>query len=42
VPTTSGTGSEVTPIAVLDDPEAGTKAPVAGPALYPAHALVDP
>jgi alcohol dehydrogenase len=42
VPTTSGTGSEVTPIAVLDDPDAGTKAPVAGPALYPAHALVDP
>jgi alcohol dehydrogenase len=42
IPTTAGTGSEVTPIAVLDDPDAGSKMPVAGPSLYPARALVDP
>ncbi len=42
MPTTSGTGSEVTPIAVLDDPDTGAKAPLAGAALYPVHALVDP
>ncbi len=29
MPTTAGTGSEVTPIAVLDDPEKGMKAPMA-------------
>ncbi len=42
IPTTSGTGSEVTPIAVLDDPANSRKAPLSGPALYPVHALVDP
>ncbi len=42
VPTTAGTGSEVTSIAVLDDPERGTKAPLAHSNFYPRAALVDP
>jgi len=42
VPTTAGTGSEVTPFAVLDDPEKQRKGPIAGDALYPVHAVVDP
>lgn len=42
IPTTAGTGSEVTPFSVLDDPGKGIKAPIASDALYPALALVDP
>ena len=42
VPTTAGTGSEVTPIVVLDDEEKNIKAPLASPFLYPACAVVDP
>ncbi len=42
VPTTAGTGSEVTPIAVLDDAERGFKAPLAHECLYPEVALIDP
>jgi len=42
VPTTAGTGSEVTPFAVLNDPERNIKGPLAGDALYPVHAVVDP
>lgn len=42
IPTTAGTGSEVTPIAVLDDPEQGVKAPLAHDNFYPKVALVDP
>jgi alcohol dehydrogenase len=42
MPTTAGTGSEVTPVAVLTDPERGVKAPIGGPCLYPRLALVDP
>ena len=42
VPTTAGTGSEVTPIAVLDDEEKNIKAPMASPFLYPVCAVVDP
>jgi alcohol dehydrogenase len=42
VPTTAGTGSEVTPFAVLNDPEKQRKGPIAGDALYPVHAVVDP
>jgi len=42
VPTTAGTGTEVTPISVLDDPAANIKAPLAAPALYPVSAVVDP
>ena len=42
VPTTAGTGSEVTPFAVLDDKQRGVKAPIASDALYPSVAIVDP
>lgn len=42
VPTTAGTGSEVTPIAVLNDEERNIKGPIAGDALYPVRAVVDP
>lgn len=42
MPTTAGTGSEVTPVAVLTDPVRGVKAPIGSPALYPRLAIVDP
>ncbi|MEU1332518.1 bifunctional acetaldehyde-CoA/alcohol dehydrogenase [Streptomyces sp. NPDC005865] len=42
VPTTSGTGSEVTPFAVISDPEAAQKYPLADYALTPNVAIVDP
>ena len=42
IPTTAGTGSEVTPFSVLDDTEKGIKGPIASDSLYPVHALVDP
>lgn len=42
VPTTAGTGSEVTPFSVLVDPTARTKRTVAGTALFPRVALLDP
>jgi len=42
VPTTAGTGSEVTPISVLDDPGKGIKAPVVHDNFYPTVALIDP
>ncbi|MDR0869904.1 MAG: iron-containing alcohol dehydrogenase, partial [Planctomycetaceae bacterium] len=42
VPTTAGTGSEVTPISVLDDEEKHIKAPISSPLFYPATAIVDP
>ncbi len=42
IPTTAGTGSEVTPISVLDDPEKGVKAPIAHDSFFPKAALVDP
>ncbi|MCD6359432.1 MAG: iron-containing alcohol dehydrogenase [Armatimonadetes bacterium] len=42
VPTTAGTGSEVTPNAVLGDPEKNFKAPIVHPNFYPAVAVVDP
>ncbi|MCF6174601.1 MAG: iron-containing alcohol dehydrogenase [Victivallaceae bacterium] len=41
VPTTAGTGSEVTPFAVLDDVEKNFKGPIAAEALYPVIAVVD-
>jgi len=41
VPTTAGTGSEVTPISVLDDEEKNVKAPMASPWFYPVCAVVD-
>ncbi len=42
VPTTSGTGSEVTPVAVLGDPERALKVGIASPFLIPTVALCDP
>jgi alcohol dehydrogenase class IV len=42
VPTTSGTGSEVTPVAVVADRERGSKIGVASPHLIPLIAVCDP
>lgn len=42
VPTTSGTGSEVTCVAVLSDRANGTKAPINSDSFYPAAAVIDP
>ncbi|MFW6156560.1 MAG: iron-containing alcohol dehydrogenase, partial [Armatimonadota bacterium] len=42
IPTTAGTGSEVTPISVLGDPEKSVKAPLVHDNFFPAVALVDP
>ncbi|MEZ4357449.1 MAG: iron-containing alcohol dehydrogenase family protein [Eubacteriales bacterium] len=41
VPTTAGTGSEVTKVAVLSDPSKNMKAPMGSPVLYAKIALVD-
>lgn len=41
-PTTSGTGAEVTPFAVISDPDAGKKYPLADYALTPSVAIIDP
>ena len=42
IPTTSGTGSEVTPFAVITDNRTGVKYPLADYALTPDMAIVDP
>jgi acetaldehyde dehydrogenase / alcohol dehydrogenase len=42
IPTTSGTGSEVTPFAVVTDDGTGVKYPIADYELTPAMAIVDP
>ena len=42
MPTTSGTGSEVTPVAVIADPERELKVGVASPHLIPHAAICDP
>ncbi|WP_329267842.1 bifunctional acetaldehyde-CoA/alcohol dehydrogenase [Streptomyces sp. NBC_01451] len=42
VPTTSGTGAEVTPFAVISDPATGKKYPLADYSLTPSVAIVDP
>ena len=42
VPTTAGTGSEITSVSVLSDHEKGTKKPIFSDALYPFVAIVDP
>ena len=41
IPTTSGTGSEVTPFAVITDAETGNKYPIADYALTPNMAIID-
>lgn len=42
VPTTAGTGSEVTCVAVLSDRELGKKGPIVSDGFYPSAALIDP
>jgi len=42
IPTTSGTGSEVTPFAVVTDESTGIKYPIADYALTPSMAIIDP
>ncbi|MGL5979180.1 MAG: bifunctional acetaldehyde-CoA/alcohol dehydrogenase [Erysipelotrichaceae bacterium] len=42
IPTTSGTGSEVTPFAVITDKAAGKKYPLADYSLTPTVAIIDP
>lgn len=42
LPTTSGTGSEVTPVAVVADPEEAIKVGIASPHLIPHTAICDP
>ncbi|GAU86259.1 alcohol dehydrogenase [Bosea sp. BIWAKO-01] len=42
VPTTSGTGSEVTPVAVIADPDRAVKVGIASPHLIPHTAICDP
>jgi hydroxyacid-oxoacid transhydrogenase len=42
IPTTAGTGSEATGIAVLDLPDMKTKAAISHPFLRPDHGIVDP
>lgn len=42
IPTTSGTGSEVTPFSVVTDSLSGTKYPLADYALTPSMAIIDP
>jgi acetaldehyde dehydrogenase/alcohol dehydrogenase len=42
IPTTSGTGSEVTPFAVVTDQRTGVKYPLADYALTPNMAIIDP
>lgn len=42
VPTTAGTGSEVTPVAVVSDPDRELKVGISSPELIPRHAIVDP
>lgn len=42
VPTTAGTGSEVTPVAVVSDPDRELKVGISSPFLVPVAAVVDP
>ena len=42
IPTTSGTGAEVTPYAVLSNPETIQKGTIKSPTLFPKVAIVDP
>lgn len=42
VPTTAGTGTEVTPNAVITDPEGPRKVSIRGPTMFPHAAIIDP
>lgn len=42
IPTTSGTGSEVTSVSVLSDHKNGKKAPIVSDSFYPVCAIIDP
>lgn len=42
LPTTSGTGSEVTCVSVLTDHELGKKSPIVSDGFYPEYAIIDP
>ena len=42
VPTTAGTGSEVTCVSVLSDRESGKKCPIVSDGFYPELAVIDP
>lgn len=42
IPTTAGTGSEVTCVSVLSDKELGKKGPIVSNGFYPSIALIDP
>lgn len=42
VPTTAGTGSEVTCVSVLTDHENGKKSPIVSNGFYPTYAIIDP
>lgn len=42
VPTTAGTGSEVTPVAIISDHRSGTKKAIVSPYLLPDAAILDP
>lgn len=42
IPTTAGTGSEVTPVAVITDPQRQSKVGISSPYLIPAVAICDP
>ncbi len=42
IPTTSGTGSEVTCVSVLSDPHRGVKMPFTSDNFYPSCAIIDP
>lgn len=42
VPTTAGTGSEVTCVSVLTNRETGRKSPIVSESFYPKAALIDP
>jgi len=42
IPTTAGTGSEVTPVSVLMDAEEGKKSSIVHPCLFPKLTIIDP
>lgn len=42
IPTTAGTGSEVTSVSVMTNQKTGVKAPLGNPLLYPKAAIIDP